>query len=180
VAKAELFPKFSLTGSAGFQSLHAGNLISPASEFWNAGPTVTWRFLEYPRLRASIRSQTAQQEQALAQYYQTVLMSLEDVENALVAYGKEHERRGTLAEAVQSSRRSVELSTQLYTKGLGEFLNVIDSERSLYQAEDELAQSERSVSINLVALYKALGGGWESAQLATEDSNSKNEDPTSR
>src|SRR5207247_7288754 len=81
VATAELFPKFSLTGMAGFQSLHAANLISPASEFWNAGPTVTWRVLEYPRLRATIRSQTAQQEQVLAQYYQTVLTSLEDVEN---------------------------------------------------------------------------------------------------
>ena len=69
-----------------------------------------------------------------------------------------------LQEAVQSSRRSLELANELYTKGLGEFLNVLDSERSLYQAEDQLAQSDRTVSINVVALYKALGGGWESEQ----------------
>ena len=168
VATGELFPKFSLTGVAGFQSLRAANLISPASEFWNAGPTVTWRLLEYPRLRANIRSQTAQQEQILAQYYQTVLTSLEDVENALVAFGKEQERRDALSDAVQSNRRALELSNELYTKGLGEFLNVVDSERSLYLTEDELAQSNRSVSLNLIALYKALGGGWESEQLATE------------
>jgi NodT family efflux transporter outer membrane factor (OMF) lipoprotein len=174
VATAELFPKFSLTGMAGFQSLHPANLISPASEFWNAGPTVTWRLLEYPRLRASIRSQTAQQEQVLAQYYQTVLTSLEDVENALVAFGNEQERRSALNDAVQSNRRALELSNELYLKGLGEFLNVLDSERSLYQAEDQLAQSERTVSISLVALYKALGGGWESEQLATD--YSKRED----
>src|SRR5207247_5958892 len=165
VATAELFPKFSLTSVAGFQSLHAANLISPASEFWNAGPTVTWRVLEYPRLRATIRSPTAQQEQILAQYYQTVLTSLEDVENALVAFGKEQERRDALSDSVQSNRRALELSNELYTKGLGEFLNVVDSERSLYLTEDELAQSNRSVSLNLIALYKALGGGWESEQL---------------
>jgi len=166
VATAELFPKFALTGGtagavAGYESLHAGNLVNGASKFWDVGPTVTWRLLEYPRLRAEIRSQTAQQEQALAQYYQAVLSALEDVENALVAYGKEQERQGSLRDSVQSSRRALELANQLYTQGLGEFLNVLDAERTLYQAEDQLAQSEQNVSINLVALYKALGGGWE-------------------
>ncbi len=146
---------------AGYESLHAGNLVNGASKFWDVGPTVTWRLLEYPRLRAEIRSQTAQQEQALAQYYQAVLSALEDVENALVAYGKEQERQGSLRDSVQSSRRALELANQLYTQGLGEFLNVLDAERTLYQAEDQLAQSEQNVSINLVALYKALGGGWE-------------------
>jgi len=164
VATAELFPKFNLIGTAGFQSLHAANFFSPASEFWNAGPTITWRLLEYPRLRATIRAQSAQQEEVLAQYYQTVLMSLEDVENALIAYGKEQERRRDLEESVQNNRRSLELANQLYTKGLGEFLNVLDSQRSLYIVEDQLVQSEQSVSINAVALYKALGGGWESEE----------------
>jgi NodT family efflux transporter outer membrane factor (OMF) lipoprotein len=164
VATAELFPKFSLTGAVGLESLHAANFFSPASEFWNAGPTITWRLLEYPRLRATIRAQSAQQEEVLAQYYQTVLMSLEDVENALIAFGKEQERRRDLEESVQNNRRSLELANQLYTKGLGEFLNVLDSQRSLYIVEDQLAQSEQSVSINAVALYKALGGGWESEE----------------
>ena len=175
VATAELFPKFSLIGSAGFQSLNLGNLVSPASEFWNAGPTVTWRLLEYPRLRSTIRSDTALQEQALNQYYQTVLSSLEDVENALVAYGKEHEHRDALDEAVQNDRRALELANDLYIKGLGEFLNVLDSERSLYLAEDQLAQSEQTVAINLISLYKALGGGWETAEAKSDQLQTKHE-----
>jgi outer membrane protein, multidrug efflux system len=161
VATAELFPKFFLTGLAGFQSLKADNLISPASEFWSVGPSVRWRLLEYPRLRAQIRAQTGQQEQALAQFNQTVLTALEDVENALVAYGKEKERYRSINEAVAANRRSLDLANQLYTKGLGEFINVLLAERLLYQSEDALVQSRRTVTVNLVALYKALGGGWE-------------------
>jgi outer membrane protein, multidrug efflux system len=161
VATAELFPKFFLTGAGGFESLKAANLISPASEFWSAGPSVQWRLLEYPRLRAQIRAQTGQQEQALAQFNQTVLTSLEDVENALVAYAKEKERYRWLGDSVIANRRSLELANQLYTTGLGEFINVLEAERLLYQADDALAQSQRTVTENLVALYKALGGGWE-------------------
>jgi NodT family efflux transporter outer membrane factor (OMF) lipoprotein len=161
VADAELFPKFFLTGSAGFQSLDTSNLISPASKFWSAGPSIRWRLLEYPRLRAEIKAQTAQQEQAFAEFQQVVLTSLEEVENALVAYGKEKERYQFLTETVAASRRSVDLSNQLYLSGLGEFLNVLISQRALFESEDALAESERTVTQNLVALYKALGGGWE-------------------
>jgi multidrug efflux system outer membrane protein len=164
VATAELFPKFFLTGTAGFESLHGSDLISPESKLWSAGPSVTWRLLEYPRLKAAISSQNAQQQQALAQYNQIVLTSLEEVENALVAYGKEQERWHSLNEAVKANRHALELANELYTKGLGEFLNVLDAERSLYQAEDQFIQSERTVSVNLVSLYKALGGGWETEQ----------------
>ena len=166
VATAELFPKFFLTGASGFESLKAGNLVSPASEFWSAGPSVQWRLLEYPRLRAQIRAQTGQQEQALAQFNQTVLTSLEDVENALVAYAKERERYRWLGDSVIANRRSLELANQLYTTGLGEFINVLEAERLLYQADDALAQSQRTVTENLVALYKALGGGWETEDKA--------------
>ncbi len=90
-----------------------------------------------------------------------MLLALEDVENALVAYAKEKERYQSLRESVEASRRSVELANQLYTKGFGEFLNVLVNQRSLYQAEDALVQSERTMTENVVALYKALGGGWE-------------------
>jgi outer membrane protein, multidrug efflux system len=162
IAVAELFPKFTLTGIAGYQSLYTSDLFVPASRFWTAGPSVRWRLLEMPKLYAAVRSQTAEQEQALAQYQQTVLTSLEEVENALVAYTKEQERHRTLQEAVDASRRAVDLANQQYTKGIGDFLNVLDAERTLYQAEDQFVDSQRTVSLNLVALYKALGGGWES------------------
>jgi outer membrane protein, multidrug efflux system len=161
VAEAELFPKFSLLGNAGYQSLKLGSLISPASEFWSAGPSVTWRLLEYPRLRADIKSQSAQAQQALAQFNQTVLTALQDVEDQLVAYAQEQQRYRALDEAVTESRRALDLSRRLYTEGVGEFLNVLEAERSLYQAEDALVQSQDNVSVDLVALYKALGGGWE-------------------
>jgi multidrug efflux system outer membrane protein len=161
VAAAEFLPKFSLTGAGGFQSLDAGNLISPASKFWSAGPSVRWRLLEYPRLKAQLKAQTAVQEQALAQFNQTVLLALEEVENALVACGKEKERYQSLSDSVEASRRALELANELYAKGLGEFLNVLDAERSLYQAQDALAQSQRTMTQNVIALYKALGGGWE-------------------
>ena len=166
VAVAEFFPKFSLTGMAGYQSLETGNLISPASQFWTAGPSVRWRLLEYPRLRAQVLSQSAQQDQALAQFGQAVLTSLADVENALVAYGNEKEGYRALDDEVAANRLALELANQIYTQGRGEFLNVLDAERSLYLAEDALAQSRLTVTLNLVALYKALGGGWESEAKA--------------
>ena len=99
--------------------------------------------------------------QSLAAYEKAVLISFEDVENALVAYANEQVRYRALADATAANRRALELANELNTKGLGDFLNVLDAERSLYQSEDQLVDSERAVTANLVALYKALGGGWE-------------------
>ncbi len=161
VATAELFPKFSLTSLAGFQSLHTSDLFTGGSRFWSAGPSVTWRILDVARVRAGIHVWNAREEQAVAQYEKAVLISLEDVENALVAYAKEQLRYASLNEAVEANRRALELANELYAKGLSDFLSVLDAERSLYLAEDQLVQSEGNISVSLVALYKALGGGWE-------------------
>jgi NodT family efflux transporter outer membrane factor (OMF) lipoprotein len=161
VATAELFPKFYLTGAAGYQSLSADNLIEPASKFWSLGPLVRWRLLEYPRLKAQIHATTAQQEQILAQFNQVVLLSLEEVENAIVAYGNEQDRYTALSQSVTESRRSFDLANELYTKGLGEFLNVLIAQRALFESEDAQVQSQRTMTQNAVALYKALGGGWQ-------------------
>jgi outer membrane protein, multidrug efflux system len=161
VATAELFPKFYLTGAAGYQSLSTENLIEPASKFWSIGPLVRWRLLEYPRLKAQINATTAQQEQVLAQFNQVVLLSLEEVENAIVAYGNEKDRYTALSQSVTESRRSFELANELYTKGLGEFLNVLIAQRALFESEDAQVQSQRTMTQNAVALYKALGGGWQ-------------------
>ncbi|MBI2472838.1 MAG: efflux transporter outer membrane subunit [Planctomycetes bacterium] len=161
VATADLFPKFSLTGDFGLQTenLNAFSLVH--SRFWSIGPTVRWPIFEAGRIRANIKVQNARQEQSLLSYEKAVLASLEDVENAIVAYNTEYVRRQNLSEAVDANRRAVELASELFTKGLVNFLNVLDAERSLYKAEDDLTQSERTVSLNLVILYKALGGGWE-------------------
>jgi len=168
VATADLFPKFSLTGTVGLQSTGTSDWFTSGSRFWLAGPTIQWQIFDAGRIRANIHLQDARQEQALATYEKTVLTSFEEVENALVAYAKEQVRRRSLADAVSTSQDALHLSRQLYTNGLASFLNVLDAERTLHQAEVELVQSERTVSLNLVALYKALGGGWESVQALNQ------------
>jgi NodT family efflux transporter outer membrane factor (OMF) lipoprotein len=161
VAKADLFPKFSLTGLAGVQSVSAGNWFNYASRYWSAGPTVQWELFEAGSIVANVHVQNARQEQALNQYNETVLTALEDVENALTAYSREQVRRESLARSVDADRQALDLSTQLYKNGLVDFLRVLGSETALYAGQDALVQSDQTVSLNLVQLYKALGGGWE-------------------
>lgn len=170
VAKADLFPKFYLTGVGGFQGVSADEWFTGKSQFWSVGPAVQWRIFDAGRIRANIRVQNARQEQALAAYEQTALSAFEDVENALAAYANEQVRRRSLEDAVQSSQKSLRLANQLYANGLANFINVLDAERSLYQAQDALVQSDRTVSTDLIALYKSLGGGWETQSLSASAS----------
>lgn len=169
VATAELFPKFSLTGAFGLQSQQFGGLFDANSRFWSIGPSVRWPVFEGGRIRASIEATTAREEQAFLAYSRAVLASLEETENALTGYQQEQARRGFLVESVAASRRAYELADQLYKGGLKDFLNVLESQRQLYEAEDQLAQSDRGVTANLIALYKALGGGWESFEPRAQE-----------
>jgi len=164
VAKADLFPKFYLTGVAGFQGVSADDWFTSGSRFWSVGPSVQWRMFDAGRIRANIQVQTARQEQVLANYENTALSAFEDVENALTAYAKEQNRRQSLADAVKSSQESLRLANQLYANGLANFINVLDAERSLYQAQDALVQSDKTVTTDVIALYKSLGGGWETIE----------------
>jgi multidrug efflux system outer membrane protein len=122
---------------------------------------VSWSLFETGRIRANIKQQEALQEQSLIAYQQTVLTGLQEVENALIASKKEQEHRQSVTDAVSANQKAVELATKLYTEGQTDFLNVLEAQRSLYTAQDALVQSSGTVSTNLVALYKALGGGWE-------------------
>jgi multidrug efflux system outer membrane protein len=160
-ATADLYPRFSLSGAFGFQSISASNLISAPSRFWSIGPTIFWPVFDAGRIRANIDVRNAQQEQALTLYEKTILVAFEDVENSLVNYAREQVRYRALIDAVASNRRAVQMANELYTRGLIDFLNVLETQRSLYASESELAQSETVMASNLVALYKALGGGWE-------------------
>src|SRR5208282_6750385 len=128
---------------------------------WSVGPSVQWRIFDAGRIRANVQVQSARQEQALANYENAALSAFEDVENALTAYAKEQIRRQQLADAVRSSEESLHLANQLYANGLANFINVLDAERSLYQAQDALVQSDKTVTTDVIALYKSLGGGWE-------------------
>ena len=104
--------------------------------------------------------QEALRDQAFITYQKTVLAAFQDVENALIAFAKEQQHRKALTDAVAANRKAVDLSLQLYTEGQIDFLNVLNAQRSLYASEDALVQSERSIATDLIALYKALGGGW--------------------
>jgi outer membrane protein, multidrug efflux system len=162
VAKSDLYPTFSLTGIAGLQSTSAGNWINYASKYWDAGPTVQWEIFEAGSIVANIHVANAKQEEALNQYQQTILVALEDTETALTAYAREQVRRESLSESVDANKEALELSEQSYKSGLTDFINVLNSESSLYTSQDALVQSDQTVSLDLVQLYKALGGGWES------------------
>jgi NodT family efflux transporter outer membrane factor (OMF) lipoprotein len=160
-AAADLYPQFSLTGDVGLQSISAGDWFTAGSRFWTAGPTVQWRIFDAGRIRANIRVQNARVDQALAAYEQSMLAAFTDVETALTAYAKEQTRRQSLEHAAQANEKAVALAGDLYRHGLADFLRVLESQRSLYQSQDALIESERAVSSDLIALYKALGGGWE-------------------
>jgi NodT family efflux transporter outer membrane factor (OMF) lipoprotein len=164
VATADLFPKFSLTGADGFQSVSASDWFTAGSRFWSVGPTVQWKIFDAGRIRANIRVQDARQEEALATYEAVVLGAFEETEDLLVAYAKEQTRHRWLADAAASSQDSLHLARQLYDHGLTGFINVLEAERSTYQAQDALAQSDQAVTQDLIALYKALGGGWETVE----------------
>ncbi|MEJ2031545.1 MAG: efflux transporter outer membrane subunit [Deltaproteobacteria bacterium] len=160
VATADLFPRFNLTGILNFSGPHLGSLFTWADRGWSFGPSVSWRLFESGGIRANIELQKAlQQEEGLA-YQQTVLTALQEVENALVAADKEKIHYEKLKESVAADRQAVALATELYRSGETDFLSVLVAERALYVAEDALAQSQGALSTDLVALYKALGGGW--------------------
>ncbi len=161
VATADLFPRFSLSGSFGLSGNTTGALTDWASRFWAFGPTVRWPVFDAGRIRANIEVQNALREESLAAYHQTVLAALRDVETALVDYTKEQEHRKSLSEAVAYNRKAVDLARTLYVAGRTDFLNVLEAQRSLYLSQDALVQSTRDVASGLIALYKALGGGWE-------------------
>ncbi|MGD8329363.1 MAG: efflux transporter outer membrane subunit, partial [Acidobacteriota bacterium] len=165
VATADLYPTFSLTGAFTF-GLASGD-GNTTGFGWNILPGFRWNLFDRERIRNRIRATEAVTEQALVAYEQTVLGALEDVEDAMVAYANEQERRARLFEAVDASQRAVDLVRTQYLSGLTNFQNVLDSQRTLFQLQDQLATSEGIVVQNLVLLYRALGGGWEIPDLVT-------------
>jgi outer membrane protein TolC len=163
VATADLFPKFSINGSAGFLSNAFGGWFDWISRFWAIGPSASWSIFDSGRIQSNIELQRALEEQSLITYRQTVLTALQEVEKALIASQKEEEHRQALVTAVAANRRAVALSRQLYAQGQTDFLNVLQAQRSLYTSEDALTTSTGTMSTNLIALYKSLGGGWQVA-----------------
>ncbi|MDB5326020.1 MAG: efflux system, outer rane lipoprotein NodT family [Phycisphaerales bacterium] len=168
VATADLFPRFSLTGSFGYQNGKAGSLFDYSSSAWSFGPGVTWPLFDAGRIFNNIKVQDEAATQAILAYRSVVLTALQEVENSLVAYVKEYERRAALADAVTANHEALRLATLRYSTGETDFLQVLSAQQSLFSTENALVQSDRTSVTNLISLYKALGGGWESERGLTD------------
>jgi outer membrane protein TolC len=160
VATAALYPQFTLSGSFAFESFSADDWIDWPARSFSFGPAFRWSIFDAGRIRSNIEVQTALTEQALVSYEQTVLGAVEEVENAIAAYVQERDRLESLQRSVVAARESVRLVQTLYRTGLTDFQNVLDTQRSQFQQEDALAESEGLVTQNLIEIYRALGGGW--------------------
>jgi len=161
VAVADFYPKITLDGSIGLQALQFKDLGNWGARQYGLGPSISLPIFQGGRLRATLELRKVQQQEAALTYQQTVLQAWHDVDNALTAYSTEQRRHDALAAAVDQNKLALDLSRQRYTQGLADFLNVLDAQRALLSAQLQLADSETSVSSNLVQLYKALGGGWQ-------------------
>ncbi len=161
VATADLFPRVTFNGQVGLQATAISSMGSSGSDFYSFGPRITWAALDLGRVRARIKIANAQTEEALATYEKTVLLALEDTENAMVDFGRSQARRDYLAASAQSAEQASALARTRYEGGVSDFLTVLDAERTQLDAQDQLAQSQTGTATALVAVYKALGGGWE-------------------
>jgi len=163
VATGDLFPRFLLGGSVGWNASKFASLYDASSVAYSVGPSVTWNVFDYGRIRANIRAQSARAEALLAQYERNVIGAFQEVEDALVSYSRERVRQEALSNAVAAGQRAVELSSELYKQGLTDFNAVLDAQRQLFLLEDSQAESQGEIARQYVAIYKALGGGWGGA-----------------
>lgn len=165
MAKAELYPSFSLFGTIGLQAASSGsashNLFSGESFFYSVGPQVNWPFFNYGRLENNVRVQDARFQQLLVDYRNTVLKAAQEVEDALVGFLNAREAIGYEENSVKAAQRSVEISISAYQQGAVDYQRVLDAQRSLLQQQNSLVEMRSSVATNVIALFKALGGGWE-------------------
>jgi len=163
VSVADLFPRVTLAGSAGYLATDLDALGESRTERFSIGPTISWAAFDLGRVRARIRAAEAEADGLLAAYERTVLTALEETENALVRFGRARERQLSIAVASRASARAAELARLRYRNGVDSFLNVLDAEQRLLDAQDQSAVAETESALALVAVYKALGGGWEAA-----------------
>ena len=165
VAVGDLFPKVTFTGNFGFAAGDLSALGSSPTKTFLIGPSISWPAFDLGRVRARIAGARAGADADLAAYQQTVLKALEETENALVAHARARDRLVQLTAAAQESASAAQIARARYEGGLVGFLDVLDAERAQLQAQDQLAQSRTDAATSLIAVYKALGGGWEGAPL---------------
>jgi NodT family efflux transporter outer membrane factor (OMF) lipoprotein len=162
MAKADFYPRISLNGSAGFQSLQLSNLADWASGQFVVGPSITLPIFEGGRLKGTLQLREAQQQEAAIAYQHTVLQAWREVDDALITYDAEQRRRDRLKAVVNLNLRALSVAQQRYKAGALDYLDVLNVQRQLLEGQRNLEQSEADAAINLVTLCKVLGGGWES------------------
>ncbi|EJM48655.1 MULTISPECIES: efflux transporter outer membrane subunit [Pseudomonas] len=167
VAKADLFPQVSLSGFLGFTAGRGSQIGSSAANAWALGPSITWAAFDLGSVRARLRAADADAEGALATYEQQVLLALEESENAFSDYGKRQQRLISLIRQSESSRSAADLAEIRYREGTADFLVLLDAQRERLAAEDTQAQAEVDLYRGIVAIYKALGGGWQPETVAS-------------
>jgi len=160
VATADLFPRVKVTGFIGLLSGDVSQLFSHGSEAYSVAPSVTWPALDLGGTHARLRAQEAKSDESLANYDQTVLRAIEDLETALVSYRQQQTQLGSLSDQVTAARRASELAQIRYKEGTVDFLTLLDAQRTQLTAEDALAAAETDANTDIVAIYKALGGSW--------------------
>lgn len=161
VAKADFFPRVTFNGSVAMQASEPRNLGKAGSESWAIGPSIRWAAFDMGRVNAFYQAAGERAGAALARYRQTVLLALENVESSLVTFGRERARREILRSASSAQDDAAKLARDRYRNGVDDFLVVLDAELRLLQTQDRLAEAETSTATALVAVYKALGGGWQ-------------------
>jgi NodT family efflux transporter outer membrane factor (OMF) lipoprotein len=166
VAESALYPHFSLIGSVGFSAIDSGdksfnNFLNSDSIGFTFGPAMKWDIFNYGRLKNQIRAQDARFEQAIMQYQQVVLDAAREVEDAMAAFQETSEQAQYLSKSVTASKRAAEISRLQYREGIVDFQRVLDTDRYLTSQEDIYIKAKGDIALHLVALYKALGGGWQ-------------------
>ena len=165
VAMGDLFPKVTFTGSFSY-SANAGSPIGGGpTRGYVIGPSISWAAFDLGRVKAHVEGSRARSDVALAAYEQTVLRALEDTEDALVTHARTRDSLRDATDAAVASRTAARIARTRYEGGLVDFLDVLDAERTQLTAEDQLAQSRTNAATSLIAVYKALGGGWQMAPL---------------
>jgi len=171
VATAALYPSFSLSGTFVLEATELSDLSSWGSRKYGFGPSFSWNIFDGNRVQSNIKVQEAKTQQLLAAYKQAVLKGLEEVENAMISYVRELDRKEALQRAATAADKSAQLVEIRYVNNLSDFQNVLDMQRSLSTQQDKLADSQGAVVKNLISLYKALGGGLERQRISTPEKN---------
>ncbi len=161
VAKAEYFPKITLTGVLGVESVSLSDLFTGGSRFWSIGPAMTVPLFTAGRIKNTVKGFEARQQQAALQYLQTIQQAFREVEDALVSHRKVRDIRAERERRVTANRRALSMVTLRYDRGLSTQLEVLDIQRELFSAELEFASATRDQLTAVVQLYRALGGGWQ-------------------